>query len=339
MRAGDFQGVLAGAVVGLAAVGCGAEGSGGAGSPHPEGTEPFDCTEVHLSTRGGLDAAAAAKCTEVGWLSVSGKELEDLLGLEDIEHVSFLDVDGVALRSLEGLSGLRTANRIIIDGAQGLETLRGLDGLEQVRDFFQIRRTGLGNLDGLGSLRHAHLRLTENRLLTSLAGLGTEFNHLDNQLSVHESPIRTLTDLRQLHAIGQLSLDGLRITSLDGLQSLRSVGQGVDIRFNEDLESLRGLDSLREVPWLTAYYNDALTDLSGIAKLERAQELTISQNHALESLGPLHEWPQGTVWGMIKIHYNSQLPQCEVMRFFEAQKPVQAECTHDCAGNAEASCD
>merc|ERR1712146_263917 len=59
------------------------------------------------------------------------------------------------------------------------------------------------------------------------------------------------------------------LTSLDGLNSLESVGNSLYIFDNDALTSLKGLDSLQSVNSdLDIRYNSALTSLDGLDSLE-----------------------------------------------------------------------
>ncbi len=97
------------------------------------------------------------------------------------------------------------------------------------------------------------------------------------------SDCAALEGLDLLETVGDLSVDGPRLTDLHGLSSLGYAGI-VDIRWRPQLVSLEGLTSLSEVGLLYLADNESLGSLRGLSSLDTASTIEL---HALGSLTSL----------------------------------------------------
>lgn len=100
------------------------------------------------------------------------------------------------------------------------------------------------------------------------------------------SDIRDLSKLACLNRIdGMLQISGTRISDLRGLQRLRVVKAGIQIDQNPYLKSLNGLESLDS---LGGYFylsnNDQLSSLSGLGPIAHIDALAIFDNDQLRNL-------------------------------------------------------
>lgn len=131
---------------------------------------------------------------------------------------------------------------------------------------------------------------------------------------------------------GDLRVSRVTYASLNGLQSLTSVGQNLEL-INVGLDSLSGLENLATVGGALSITN---TDISGLSELGNLTSiggtLGISLNDSLTTLGPLLDWPGNAISGLIAISFNPLLPQCEVETFDASQ--TNAACNDvSCASN------
>ena len=83
---------------------------------------------------------------------------------------------------------------------------------------------------------------------------------------------------------GSLTVEGTSLSDLQALQQLVAVGWTLDIRDNESLESLTGLESLVRATKLILFYNDQLASLEGLAGLRSLSSAQLYGNPALADL-------------------------------------------------------
>jgi len=154
-----------------------------------------------------------------------------------------------------------------------------------------INGDDITNLNGLSVLTSiaGNLIITENNILTSLAGL------------------------EGLTSIGNIGISGnIALNNLTGLEGLTSVGN-IEIWGNIALTSFTGLDNVTSITdGLSIGDNDALTSLTGLANLTSIGGfLSIIDNNALTSLTGLDNIDGGSITDL-HIQYNFSLSICEV---------------------------
>lgn len=103
-------------------------------------------------------------------------------------------------------------------------------------------------------------------------------------------------------------MNSSNITNVEGLDVLTSIGGFLDIRLNNDLESLAGLSNINSVGGLVSVYNnDALTDLTGLNQITSVNDaLYIIYNDALTSIEGLANLV--TISNELAIRENTVLP-------------------------------
>jgi hypothetical protein len=180
------------AVFGISVAACSAPMSR---SPASSSQNPIECAGSIV--RSAADAAAYTACDSVnGDLRIRGTELSDLSafaslrrvsgtleitsnarlgelsGLEQLSSVGALEIrSNPVLGDVDELGSLRSAGFVNIVGNPELETLRGLEGLQQTESL-RLQRNGIYNTSGLDNLREVGtLVVTHNSKLISLAGL------------------------------------------------------------------------------------------------------------------------------------------------------------------------
>ncbi|MBN2715434.1 MAG: hypothetical protein JXX14_06235 [Deltaproteobacteria bacterium] len=96
----------------------------------------------------------------------------------------------------------------------------------------------------------------------------------------------TLINLPRLKRIdGRLSISNLTaVHDLNGLSSLETVTGQIDIHLNDGLESLAGLESLKNVNEIYIKSNANLKNISALSQLETLSYISVSDNDILESL-------------------------------------------------------
>ncbi len=144
----------------------------------------------------------------------------------------------------------RAEDRLSINNNSTLENVRGFKRLRYAGSFGLNYIPELISLEGLEALSHVGaLSLIGLEKITNLDALG--------RLERNEGPLR-------LHQLTQLQ-------DVMGLAALREVGGFLQITYNEELLSLRGLEGVREVESLTITHNPKLRSLRGLSGLERVR--------------------------------------------------------------------
>lgn len=119
--------------------------------------------------------------------------------------------------------------------------------------------------------------------------------------------ISSIADLEGLSGYasvtGNLSIQSVPFTSLDGLECLTRVDGNLEIFSNDSLTSLTGLESLKYVRgYMEIFLNYSLTSLAGLDSLEFVRgNLRITENYSLTSLAGLESLKY--VRGYMEISY------------------------------------
>lgn len=131
--------------------------------------------------------------------------------------------------------------------------------------------------------------------LSPLSSLTEVFN---GRLRIHATNLTSLYGLHNLTSIGGLFIfNSHGLTDLSGFESLTNIGggpiQGLDIRYNTSLQSLKGLNNIRTLASENTYpiiigINPSLNSLIDLSNLETIDTgLTIGANPNLTSLDGL----------------------------------------------------
>lgn len=203
----------------------------------------------------------------------SNPELIDFTGLENLRRIDeyLMVVENPKLFNLQGLSGLAyIGKRLVLLNNPRIQNFRGLDNLEQIGDGLLIlRNQQLKNCQGLEALEE-------------IGGYGLSISNNEN--------LNQLSGFESLREINFLNVETCpQLIDLEGFESLIRIYGGIQIRGNQKLESLRGLEYL----------------LSGSVH----NFLAITQNQALSDISSLERIIQTDT---ISIQYNPSLSQCEI---------------------------
>jgi probable HAF family extracellular repeat protein len=215
-------------------------------------------------TAADLQSVGNAWCV-TGDVTVKKTSLIDLNGLGGLLTVAgtVSIEDNPALRSLEGLNGLRRTMKVALFRNTSLASLAALSKLTTLSSLQVYINPALTDLGGLQNVTGTSwIEVVNNAGLTSLTGLDsitTAYSYID----VRQNP---------------------RLTSLAGLGSLASVGNLVQVMDNPQLQSLQGLGELATIGnTLRVMRNPELDDLKGLAKLTRSRTFQVSDNAQLDS--------------------------------------------------------
>lgn len=164
--------------------------------------------------------------------------------------------NSAGLRSLEGLDALEALEALDLFRNPDLTTLAGLRPSQPLQRL-HVADSALESLDGAEALAPIEVILQGTRL-RDLSGLDAQRSR---ELTLSQNPL--LSDLQ-----------GARMP--ERLESLT-------LRSNERLESVRGLEGLREVGSLVLHASP-VTSLEGLQTLERVESLSLSMLRQLDSL-------------------------------------------------------
>ena len=169
---------------------------------------------------------------------------ESLHGLETLERVENLGINGSSLKSLNGLNNLSWVNSLYVSEHSELEDLQGLEKLVTIEENLSIARNAvLKNVMSLQNAKpiHGELKIEDNYALENLNGL-ENITRLDNLFITGNNTLR----------------------SLQALQNLETVEGELRIIDNEKLQNLNGLEGLKKIYSLRIHRNKFLIDISGL---------------------------------------------------------------------------
>ena len=241
--------------------------------------------------------AALTALRHVGKIIVSDTAVQDLRGLEGLQHVagSVGIYTNTQLTSVSGLDNLETVGQVVsLYGNRRLRSIAALGSLGSIGKSLGIFNSALTNLEGLESLTTvSSLGLHLN---SSLVDIGALANLLvvDNLSLVNSPNLADLSVLGSITRLDELLLGDLGITNLSALQSLQQVG-GLYVYDNAHLTSLDGLSALDSAPTVYIERNPVLVDVAAISHVP-LELLIWSGNASITSLPALGYHSQSSLW-------------------------------------------
>ena len=237
------------------------------------------------------DEVSTAALSKLGYL---GGDLElyntkDVLGFLQLDTIfGQLTVRGKNVENLEGLNNLKhIAKYLWISDCDALASLSGLQNLATIEEGFYLFGRPfcpLNSLEHLSSLQSVGGRLaiesfpnlkTLNGLiaLEQLGGFSTSF-----------SSFESLDGLQGITETATVKINSSpRLNSLLGLENITRIGL-LSISGCDSLLNLSGLTALEKVDDFLVYYNDGLQTLEGVEKLDTiTNDLRIHGNPIFES--------------------------------------------------------
>lgn len=222
---------------------------------------------------------------------------ESLPDFNLFSHVNFngtrLELQDCIFTSLDGLNILQNGNLDVIK-------LTGLpiESLNQITDAVNTTELILSNLDKIVSMPNLER-------LTKLKRLWLESMNL----------LESIASLNVTDSLWQLQLNDLPLSSLEGLETLKSCEALTITRLNE-LESLDGLNNLISLGELFISRNDNLNNIytlincSNFFSTNYNAKIDISRNDNLVSIDGIANW-RGN-WNNINITNNPNLAECSI---------------------------
>ena len=303
----------------LTAAGC-SEGGSGSGGPRcgADGVARGDETIVESQA----DADALEGCTRIeGSLVIRGPGIRSLAPLSSAVDIGReLQIrEATSLTSLEGLGAVETVGwDLEVMGCDSLETLDGLSSHSYVGwGATVMSNASLTSIAALSTLTPGEgaegtygVLIRENPLLSSLDGL--EFlgsgsptidllvaecgalSDIDALSAIEElaslelrndGAIESLEGLASLTSVGSITIEGLSVATLAGLNRLTTVAGQLAIRNDAALSDLSALSSLETVGELSVEGNPAIATLDDLPALRSVQVLTVLDDPGLHSLG------------------------------------------------------
>jgi hypothetical protein len=185
--------------------------------------------------------------------------------------------NNTALTNLNGLNNLTSISnsngfgRLQIWGNQNLQSLDGLENLEEVTQF---------------------IRIAENPSLTSIQGLsGLSNTSIETFIRIEENPsLVNLQGLNNISVANTLIISGNQmLVDLNGLDNLTEISSGLEIYDNEHLKNFEGLNNLINVgdDGIYIYINPELESFNGLENLVSSGKFFISNNLALTNIEAL----------------------------------------------------
>ena len=192
-------------------------------------------------------ASVAGDVVVEGNSSLSG--LDGLVNLSSVSGSLVIESNAV-LTEVDGLSGLSSAGSVLVRGNDSLTQIDGLANLSLVNDISIIRNNSLRNIDGLIGLENVgeDLVIDYNQGIVDVDGLSA-LRSVEGSLHITHS--FALSDIDGLSALGHVGADlvisSSRITDVDGLVNLETVGERLEFSVNQSLINLDGLANLESV--------------------------------------------------------------------------------------------
>jgi len=203
-------------------------------------------------------------------------------------------VVGPGVTSLVGLSCVtRVEGDLLVFENPTLADLRGLDNLVEIGGSLEFTHSdGLVDVEGLGALTTVgrDLILDSNGSLAHLTGLDA-LERVGGQIFVKTNPnLLDLTGLERLTDLeGGLYVKHSGVTSLLGLENLRTIAGDLDLEDNDEIRDYTALSGLTTVGgYLDLNNSDLLVDLEGFASLTSVgRSLYLTRNPRLIDVGGL----------------------------------------------------
>ncbi|MDR2147417.1 MAG: leucine-rich repeat protein [Tannerella sp.] len=215
---------------------------------------------------------------EITWLNLSGNQLTEIKGLEQLTGLRKLylyENQLTEIKGLEQLTGLQTLDLSYnqLTEIKGLEQLTGLQELDlSYNQLSEIK--GLEQLIGLKTLSLYNNQLAEIKGLEQLTGL--------QELDLSWTLIAEIKGLERLTQLQILELFGNKITEIKGLEQLKQL-QTLNLSGNQ-LAEIKGLEQLKQLQTLNLSGNQ-LTEIKGLEQLTGLKTLWLSGNQLTEIKG------------------------------------------------------
>jgi hypothetical protein len=223
--------------------------------------------------------------------------------------------------------------------------LEGLSQLEKIGGYIRIwdnhalsSLNGLENIDTIGN----SLWIEGNLALTDITGI-TSIKSIMYGLNIGYQPnLHQIDTFLFLDTIGTLIISGIPnlkdlscfshvrhitrsciieknagLESLNGLYQLKSIGESLELKGNDKLINLKGLENLSHSGGLTIRNQPMVRDLEGLDSLKWIHSLRLEQNEQLASIQQLEHLISDSL-KYIHITSNPLLSQCQILPICDA---------------------
>jgi len=223
-------------------------------------------------------------------LYVVGSPLAELGGLADVvlEEGLSVTLNDLALVNLDGLQGLSHASQLSVMQMDALTSLDGVAGSLQVEGLTLDELPQLTTLAGLEGLRFADTASPPDLVLWRMASL-TDLSALVlaptmGTVNLYDLPLATLPPWEVVQ-LDYLDVQGLDIlVDMTGFGHLEGTTSTLHIERNPGLQTLDGLQGLRQVGALMITGNDALTSVEALHGITRIDgDVTFLNNPSLSA--------------------------------------------------------
>ncbi len=242
----------------------------------------------------------------------NNESLTSLEGLGSLQGFrgTLLIVNNRRIEEFSILSDLDSLYSLQLRFCDSLTNLQVLENLVFVEDWFRIDdNSRLSTLEGLVNLKQVGgLGITDNVLLDDLSSL-PPLKEIKGNVHIGGNGLQSLEGLDSLATIGGdlLLLYENNLADLHGLENLTTIGNDFWLLRNGALNNLSGLEQLRSIgAELDIQDNDGLLSLQGLEQLRSiGQNFFIEENDVLVDLNGL----QGldSIGGTLLIYKNSAL--------------------------------
>ena len=215
--------------------------------------------------------------------------LQPLLSLQKTQNFSLLST---GLSSLDGMENLTVSGNFYVSD----DTITSLNGLQNIADVQSLAIYNcdlLANLNGLHNLVNVDydFYLLRNPLLQNFTGL-------NNLQSVGSIDIQDCTSFQNIEGLTSFnSYFDIKIEncpsliSLEGMDSIlsnsSSIISSINLKRNNSLIALTGLENLKKAGYLVLESNSNLTSLTALANLTTLDALFLRDNNSLTTLDGL----------------------------------------------------
>jgi len=205
-----------------------------------------------------------------------------------------LSIIGFDITNLNGLSGLTRLNGSLVLYNTSITSYTGLHNITHMEGAFIFNNDSVIDNNGFEGLTSAkQISFSAAPAITDL----TIFSNLETvtrKFGIGGSGLTSLEGLESLTTVGSgrltdgFSARGPALTSLEGLNNLTRVNGKFDISYCPMLQDLSGLDNLNRIDAeFLISNNPVLTSLNGASSITFARELTIENNDTLPNLNGL----------------------------------------------------
>ncbi|WP_421918403.1 hypothetical protein [Marinifilum sp.] len=224
----------------------------------------------------------------------SGKGTGMIYSLSPLLHIEEIVGDLRVIRcdkisSFEGLKNLKTiGGSLYVSDNDGLYDFTDLENLEAIERNLYINMYGgnqITDLSFLKNLKNIGGDLTMDYSGNNFKGL-EKLEEIGGEFEINGENITSLEGLEMLKSVNRLSIYGTNITSLKGLENFTSI-YNISIESCPKLVNLEGFNNVTSITFLRISNNAALTDLDALNSLTWCSGISIIDNAMLKNINGL----------------------------------------------------